>query len=406
VIAAIARAVPAAEVTVFDHGRGSRPARARLEGGEFPYRRRGGYHTRRFHRPESLWQLRVAIWLGWLGGVLNGGARAIAGADAVLDISGGDSFSDIYGPQRFRSICLGKLATLEARRPLVLLPQTYGPYESAAARRLARDIVRRAAVAWARDDRSFASLAELLGDELDPARHRSGVDVAFGLPAIAPAALPDELDRWLTERGSRPVAGVNVSGLLHAAGGGADRYGLRGTYEPMTAALVRRLVAEGARVVLVPHVVGGPECDAAACRRVLSDLGAEAHGAVLALDGDYDASGAKWLIGQLDFFAGTRMHSCIAALSSGVPAAGLAYSKKTLGVFESCGQGDAVPDLRSEADGAVVDRVAELFRERERRRTALAAARPGVVAAAQAQMEAILGVALGGLPERRDGVSG
>ena len=39
------------------------------------------------------------------------------------------------------------------------------------------------------------------------------------------------------------------------------------------------------------------------------------------------------------------MHSCIAAMSQCVPTVGIAYSKKSHGVFESIGLGDCVADV-------------------------------------------------------------
>lgn len=45
-------------------------------------------------------------------------------------------------------------------------------------------------MAWARDERSFDVLKDLLGDAFDPLRHRSGVDVAFGLPADSRRRMP------------------------------------------------------------------------------------------------------------------------------------------------------------------------------------------------------------------------
>ena len=54
----------------------------------------------------------------------------------------------------------------------------------------------------------------------------------------------------------------------------------------------------------------------------------------------------KWVIGQCDWFCGTRMHACIAALSQGVPSTSIAYSDKTAGVFETAGVEDGVVDPR------------------------------------------------------------
>jgi polysaccharide pyruvyl transferase WcaK-like protein len=65
----------------------------------------------------------------------------------------------------------------------------------------------------------------------------------------------------------------------------------------------------------------------------------------------------KYLIGQCDFFIGSRMHACIAALSQGVPAVGLAYSRKFLGVLRSIGVENLAVDLR-ECD---IEKISELI---------------------------------------------
>jgi polysaccharide pyruvyl transferase WcaK-like protein len=68
------------------------------------------------------------------------------------------------------------------------------------------------------------------------------------------------------------------------------------------------------------------------------------------------------------------MHSCIAALSQGVPCVGVAYSMKFAGVFESVGMGDWVVDGRSVGNAAAVERILELYRGREAVRESLKAA--------------------------------
>lgn len=392
VVAGVTRAVPRARATVFDHGRGVRSSHVALDDHEYTMQLVGAYHTRRIHRPECLWQARVAGWLGWAGTRVNRVARIIRSSDAVLDISGGDSFSDIYGMHRFRSVCMGKLIALETGTPLVLLPQTYGPYASAEARDTARDIVRGATLAWARDLRSFESLRELLGDAFDPERHRSGVDVAFALPARRPENVPARLEEWWGNRSAGPVVGVNVSGLIHGSASAHSSLGLAVDYEDLIGRIVTGLVRDhGARVVLVPHVVGkGAETDVAACRRVADALSGECGENLLALDGEYDQFGAKWVISQLDFFCGTRMHSCIAGLSTGVPTVGLAYSKKTRGVFDSCGQGDAVPELRGETTDAVLEQFFAVWADRDHRREDLAARLLEVKGIAQEQLASIV----------------
>ena len=407
VVHGLRSAAPDCAVTVFDFGGGTGTFPWGANGHAKPIQRCGAYHTRRIYRPESLWNIRVSAHLG---GLWNRGARLLRAADAVLDITGGDSFTDLYGPWRFRAVTLCKQIALELGKPLVLLPQTYGPFASSRNRRIAQDIVRRSAMAWARDERSFDVLKELLGDAFDPARHRSGVDVAFSLPAVRPAE--DALGaaaEWLGDK-SAPLAGLNVSGLLmNRPGTAARQYGFQAHYGEAVISLVRRLLKDsGARVLLIPHVVTPPghyESDIGACQRVADAVADAAGGRVAVLPALHDPCEVKWVISQLDWFCGTRMHSTIAALSSGVPAAAIAYSPKTLGVFETCGQGAHVADPRQLDTGEVVERLWHSWAAREEARESLAAALPAVLQQAETQMDEIVAMVMRCAAEKQEGAA-
>jgi len=85
---------------------------------------------------------------------------------------------------------------------------------------------------------------------------------------------------------------------------------------------------------------------------------------LLDISAPLDERETKWVIGRMDFFVGARMHACIAALSQGVPAVGLAYSDKFLGVFESAGVGSVVIDLRKMEQSEVIDKTLSAFERR------------------------------------------
>ena len=82
---------------------------------------------------------------------------------------------------RFKATIAPKKLALSIGRPLILLPQTYGPFEHPRTRQIAQKLVSNATLAFARDPDSFKNLKALLGRHFDPARHREGVDLAFGL---------------------------------------------------------------------------------------------------------------------------------------------------------------------------------------------------------------------------------
>jgi polysaccharide pyruvyl transferase WcaK-like protein len=334
--------------------------------------------------------------LGPLGKVLNEGVRIIDSCDAVLDVSGGDSFSDIYGWKRFSSVYWSKQIALSRGRPLILMPQTYGPYRDPKVLALAESVTRGAAMAWARDPNSFAAMKRLLGSNFDPMIHRQGVDMAFSLPPRDAAEhIPPQLAAWLAESPRRlPVVGINVSGLIYNDPVRArSNYHLAADYRAVISGFVARLLERTvARIVLISHVMDRPghyESDLEACMNISGAIKGTAAERVLVAPIVLDQSEVKWLISRMDWFCGTRMHSTIAALSSGIPTAAIAYSDKTLGVFTTCSQGSQVFDPRTLETDAVIEGVWQSFLDRDALRHSLTENLPRVTDLAAGQMRDI-----------------
>ena len=80
--------------------------------------------------------------------------------------------------------------------------------------------------------------------------------------------------------------------------------------------------------------------------------------------GTYNQSEIKYLIGQCDFFVGSRMHACIAAISQLVPAVCIAYSDKFAGVMETIGIESMVADARRLSASEILQMVEESFEHR------------------------------------------
>jgi colanic acid/amylovoran biosynthesis protein len=290
-------------------------------------------------------------------------------ADFIGDVCGGDSFSDIYGLRRLIVSEFPCFIALLLGKPLVMLPQTYGPFSGGPARFVARYIFKRAARIYARDLTSLEVVKKLLGKRAASKSINFCPDVAFALEAIPPAQT--KIKPSLDDAASAPEAliGLNVSGLLHMGGYTRDNmFGLRFDYREFIARLLERLINEtDAHMLLVPHTFGASaENDQAACREVWLKA-SERHGErIHLLEGEYDQNEVKAVIGQCSFFLGSRMHSCIAGLSQGVPSVGLAYSRKFLGVFESIGVSEMALDLRQLELEETLDSCLQLFAERDR----------------------------------------
>ena len=66
----------------------------------------------------------------------------MAGLDIIFDVTFGDGFSDIYGKMwNFTTDMLKQLA-INSKKPLILLPQTYGPYKNFLLKKWAEQLVK------------------------------------------------------------------------------------------------------------------------------------------------------------------------------------------------------------------------------------------------------------------------
>ncbi|OWY10124.1 polysaccharide pyruvyl transferase [Thioclava sp. F42-5] len=260
----------------------------------------------------------------------------VKGADLVIDIGGGDSFADIYGTSRLVKMFWMKFAAHLAGTPLVVAPQTVGPFTKGWSKRLARMSLNRSALVAVRDERSRAALDDL-GYRGAPVL---ASDLALRLPFDPPAP-----------RDGGPVrVGLNVSGLLMAGGyHGSNDFGMALDYPALIARAIDWFKGQGAEVHLVPHVIvpEGPmviEDDLRACETLAAE-----HDVICA-PAFASPSGAKSYIAGLDFFTGARMHACIAAFSAGVAVVPLAYSRKFAGLFGALGYDHTVDATTAAAD--------------------------------------------------------
>lgn len=245
-------------------------------------------------------------------------------SDLVIDIGAGDSFADIYGAGRLKRMFVLKYLTHLARTPLVVAPQTIGPFTKGWSKRLARLSLRLSALVATRDTMSTKALRDLgyRGAAIE------ATDVALRLPFDAPAA-----------RADGPVrVGINVSGLLMAGGyTGKNELGITLDYPALMRDLIARFQAMGCEVHLVPHVIVREGRMVKEDDYRASAALAEAFPGVVLAPTFNSPSEAKSYIAGMDFFMGARMHACIAAFSSGVPVVPMAYSRKFAGLFGSLG---------------------------------------------------------------------
>jgi polysaccharide pyruvyl transferase WcaK-like protein len=141
-------------------------------------------------------------------------------------------------------------------------------------------------------------------------------DPAFLLKMAAPAAVSIEKD----------AIGINLSPLMANYLTDGDRI----RWVKLSAQIIREIFkVTGRKVYLIPHVTSPHSNDHAFLEEVASLL---AGVDFVLIEDRYNAAEIKWIIGKMAVFAGARMHSTIAAISSCVPTLSFVYSVKARGI--------------------------------------------------------------------------
>ncbi|PZU45676.1 MAG: hypothetical protein DI566_09465 [Microbacterium sp.] len=247
-------------------------------------------------RPRSLVRERVTGRDGMM--------QWLRGFDLLWDTRSGDSFADIYGADRHAKMSLVHEFAAQAGVPAVLAPQTIGPFATTRGRLLARRNLRRSRLVFARDPIS-AGAAASLGRPVD----ETTTDLVFGIAQPTPDRRRDVL--------------LNVSGLLWRASDHVDA----DAYRRSVRAIVSRLLDDGRSVTLLPHVLdsGDPDNDVPVSRALHDEFEGRVD-----LHIPESLEDARATIAASSLLIGARMHACLNALSTGVPAVAMAYSRKFL----------------------------------------------------------------------------
>lgn len=279
-------------------------------------------------------------------------------ADFIGDIQGGDSFSDIYGLMGFLIGTIPMIIVLLLNKRLVLLPQTYGPYKNAVTAALSSVLIKRSEFVFSRDLRCIQEIKESI--KINNVKFCP--DVAFMLDPIKPG---NTNNVQIIENADSEVIGFNINGLMFNGGyTRSNMFNLKVDYKKLCLQIINMFISQNKKIILIPHTYGdvtSVNSDPSACEQLIKEVNSEM---VFMLTDEYNQSELKYIIGKCNFFMGSRMHSCIAALSQNVPTIGLAYSKKFLGVFESIGAGEFVVDCRSMSDDLILQKVYSNYEKR------------------------------------------
>ncbi|WP_129677247.1 polysaccharide pyruvyl transferase family protein [Candidatus Chloroploca sp. Khr17] len=285
----------------------------------------------------------------------------VSSADFAIDLSEGDSFSDIYGNKRFFIHFLYKMLPGISGIPLFMFPQTIGPFSNKSTRFLAKRALDQAKIVFTREPLSTQIAKHLMSD-----RNRliEASDMAFLMEPMPIKTLPEEVV-------SEGYVGVNISGLLFYRDKSEQLRWTPSLYQNFMREVIKGFILKYKRqVVIVPHVFTQGsikhEDDQQASHDLFQQFDQDLRDKIYILDQKMDAQKLKYIISQSDFFVGARMHACIAAISSLVPTVPVSYSHKFEGVLQQLGLENTIcSPKRQSGTGEMLKHVWSQYENRE-----------------------------------------
>lgn len=257
--------------------------------------------------------------------------RAYYAADVVAVIGGGHLYARHAANIAFVWLWLGIALAVLMGKPLIFLPQSFGPLPGAIQQGMLRWLLSRSALVVAREYRSLRLLAEI------GLRHRVLVlpDLAFGDDVAAAELLPvPEVAALAADR--RPLIGLTLMDWQ----GQNPQFRNQRSYEAAVLALIRHVGERyGARVVLFAQCTGPTAAhdDRLIARRLLAEARSQGLDNVDFVDAALSPEQLKAAYQRLNLLVATRMHSAIFALSRNVPALAIGYLYKSVGIMEMLG---------------------------------------------------------------------
>lgn len=243
--------------------------------------------------------------------------RMIKQVEYVAAINGGDGFSDIYNTTSFLNRLPDINLAMKFNIPVIILPQTLGPFRESKNKVIADRILCYASQIFVRDDK-YASDLEAMGLKYEQTR-----DLSYYMK-------PEPFNIEIKAN----AIGINISGLAYS-----NKFRTLSGQFSTYPYLINKLIVyfQQKNIALIMQFRIDITC----------------------------SFQIKFIISQMKFFIGTRMHANFAAMYTGVPLFGLAYSYKFQGAFEANGIYDStamINDISEKEADAIVERIVTKYK--------------------------------------------
>ncbi len=295
--------------------------------------------------------------------------RIFLQSDCVINLNGGDCFTDRYTLKMTLISFYYQIIFLLLHKPVILLPQTIGPFTNPITKFCAKIVLDRAEIIMIREKRSELYLQNMgvinKNIFLIP-------DTAFYLEPCSSDRIQKILENEGISSFTQVLIGISLRYSVIPSDGNVG-LPIYQNYADVMAKTIDYLCNEfDARILIIPH--SGLKYNKLLKRDILDKISSKNKAKIYCIEKrEYTSEELKGVIGKCNMFIGSYMHANVAALSMCVPTIGLSYSYKFQGIFEMLGQEECVCDLKNLTYENIISKVNDVWNKKEKIRKELEA---------------------------------
>lgn len=296
-------------------------------------------------------------------------------ADVVVSCGGGFLLTHGFSVMTLQHLVQLKIA-FDYKKPVIIYSQSIGPLYNKIIAQWTKNVLDKVEKIFVREKISEKLLQKMKVKapiEVVP-------DSAFSMDLVQ-SDFVDELVNFFKKDSNAPLVGVTVRDWKFPEV--EDSAFHRKKYIKSIQAAIHHLETKyGAKVLLMPQVLG-PNAfndDRNISREILNGM---SDTKAQLIDIDFHPRELKYFYSKMDMFIGTRMHSNIFALSSGVPTVAINYEHKTRGIMELLDLKEYVLDISGITPEDLIEAADKCWRNRNQLHSHLEKRIPGVILDAQ-----------------------
>jgi colanic acid/amylovoran biosynthesis protein len=244
------------------------------------------------------------------------------------------------------------------KKPTVIYAQSIGPFKYRFTKIISKMIINSCSIITLRENISREYL-----EKMGVTRPKIFVtaDSAFTLKS-AELADTTNIEKMLNGF-NRPFVGITVRKWIFPLQKYPGKKQIE--YEMIMAKLIDYLSEKlGATIIFIPQVIAINDDDRMAAKNVYYYV--KNKNKFKILKSDYSPEQIKSLIGQMDIFIGTRMHSNIFALSMCIPVIAISYEHKTDGIMSMLGMKEWVVKIDELEYEDMISKIDDIWKKREK----------------------------------------